>query len=95
MVDGGEILRDDLAALAAVGLLDHVLDARDGFLARQHAGDREEAGLQDGVDPAAEAGVARDLRGVDHEQAQLLVDDLLLHRARQTVPRLLGLVAGS
>ena len=78
MVDGGEVLRDDIAALAAVALLDHVLDALHGFIARQHAGDREEAGLQHRIDPAAKPGVARDLRSVDDEQPQALVDDFLL-----------------
>ena len=37
-------------ALLAVGLLDRLLDLRDRLLARQDAGEREEAGLHDGVD---------------------------------------------
>ena len=92
MVDRGEIARHDLAALAPVALLDHVLDALGGLFARQHAGNREEARLQHRIDAAAQAGVASDFRSVDDEQPQMLVDDLLLHRARQAVPRLLGLV---
>ena len=75
-------------ALAAVGLADRLLDVVDRRLARQHAGDREEAGLQDGVGAPAEPDVAGDLRGVDDEEAEPLVDDLLLHRARQAVPDL-------
>jgi hypothetical protein len=43
-------------ALAAVGLLDGVFDLLDGFLARQHAGQGEEAGLHDRVDARAHAG---------------------------------------
>ena len=52
VVDGLEVPAHHVAALAAVALLDRVLDARDRLLARQHAGDGEEAGLQDGVDRA-------------------------------------------
>ena len=48
-VDRGEVLGDHGLALAAVGLADRFLDVPDRRLARQHAGDREEAGLQDGV----------------------------------------------
>ena len=59
-------------------------------LARQHAGDGEEAGLQHGVGARPEPDLLGDLAGVDDEKAQLLVDDLLLHRARQMVPDLVG-----
>ena len=87
-----KFLRTTSLALVAVALLDRVLDAGDRLLARQHAGDREEAGLQHGVDAAAEPHLARDLGRVDDEEAQLLVDDLLLHRARQMVPDLVRAV---
>ena len=68
-VDRGEVLLDHRAALAAVGLLDGVLDRGDRLVARQHAGDGEEAGLQDGVDARAEAEVLRHLGRVDDEEA--------------------------
>ncbi len=55
-------------------------------LARQHAGNGEEAGLQDRVGAGAEADVTGDLGGVDDEEAEALVDDLGLHRAGQAVP---------
>ena len=45
-------------ALAAVGLFDRLLDAGDGLVLRQDAGDGEEAGLHHGVDAPAHAGVA-------------------------------------
>ena len=67
-----------------------MLDALDRRLARQDTGDREEAGLEHRVDQAAQAGLARDARGVDHEQPQPLVEDALLERARQPIPGLVG-----
>src|SRR3984885_4555545 len=90
VIDGGEVLRDDGIALLAVGLLDHVLDALHGFIARKHAGNREKAGLQDGVDLGAESGVSSNPRGVNDEQMETLVDDLLLHGAREMIPGLFG-----
>ncbi len=54
-VDSLEIALHDFGAALAVGLFDRVLDLRDGLCARQDAGDREEAGLHDRVDPAAHA----------------------------------------
>jgi hypothetical protein len=45
-------------ALFAIRLLDGLLDLGDGLIARQYAGDGEEAGLHDGVDARAHA-VAR------------------------------------
>ena len=89
-VHRSEILADHVVALRLVAGDDRLLDARDRLLARQHAGDREEARLQHGVDPSAQAGVARDLGGVDHVKAELPVQDLLLHRARQPVPYRFG-----
>ena len=87
-IHGGEVLAHDGLAALAVGLLDGVLDGGDGFVARQHAADGEEAGLHDGVDAAAHAGRLRHLDGVNHVELQLLLDDLLLRRARQVVPHL-------
>jgi hypothetical protein len=60
----------------------------DRLVARQQARDREEAGLQDGIGSRAKPGITRDLRGVDDVEAQMLVDDRLLYRARQTIPDL-------
>jgi len=60
----------------------------DCFVARQDARDGEEAGLHDRVDAPSHAGLARDLVGVDHEQTQPLIDELLLHLARQLIPDL-------
>ena len=76
-----EVLLHDAFAALAVGLLDGVLDGRDGFVARQHAADGEEAGLHDGVDALAHAGLLGHFVAVDDVELQLLLDDLLLHRA--------------
>ena len=78
-IHGGEVLLHHRFAALAVGLLDGVLDGGDRFLARQHAADGEEAGLHDGVDAPAHAGLARHRVAIDHVEPQLLVDDLLLH----------------
>jgi hypothetical protein len=75
-----------LDAARAVGLFDRLLDMRDRLVARQHAGDREEAGLHDGIDPPSHPRLARHLIGVDHGEAQPLLYDLLLDLARQVAP---------
>ena len=59
---------------------------------RQHAGDGEEAGLQHGVGAVRADRPPAPLGGVDDEEAQLLVDDPLLHGARQMIPDLVGAV---
>ena len=87
-VDGGLVALDHLGAAPAVGLRDRRLDPLDRLLARQHAGDGEEAGLQDDVGPAGEADLARDPAGVDRVHVDVLGEDLLLHRARERVPHL-------
>ena len=91
-VDRLEVALHDLRAALAVGLVDRVLDLRDRLLARQDAGDREEAGLHDRVDPAAHARLARHRGRVDRVEADALVDQLLLHLARQLLPDLVGRV---
>ena len=64
----------------------------DRRLARQHPGDREEAGLEDGVCAPSKTHLTGDLRGVDDEEAEALVDDLPLHRPRQLVEDHVGSV---
>ena len=57
----------------------------------EHPGDREEGGLQDRVRAPGEPGLAGDGVGVDREQPQPAVDDLLLHGSWQRVPHLVRL----
>ena len=87
-VDRGLVALDHLGAAPAVGLGDRRLDPLDRLLARHHAGDGEEAGLQDDVDPSGEADLAGDPAGVDHVQVDVLGEDLLLDRAGQRIPHL-------
>ena len=87
-VDGGEVLLQDRFASLAVRLANRLLDLLDRLLPRQHAGQGEEAGLHHRVDPAAHSRFAGHLVGVDDEELQLLVDDLLLDFLRQVVPDL-------
>ncbi len=75
-VDGGEVLGHNRFTTLAVGLLDGLLDLLDGFVARQHAADGEEAGLHDGVDARAHAGFAANLVAVDHIELDLLAQHL-------------------
>ena len=88
LIDRLEVLLHHLGTLALVGLLDGLLDLGDGLFRGQHTRDVEEAGLHDGVDTRPHAGLLGHLVGVDHVEAQLLVDDLLLHFLRQLVPHL-------
>ncbi len=92
LVHGGHVLLHDFLALAAVGLLDGVFDLLDGLLARQHAGEREEAGLHDGIDARAHAGGLGDADRVNHVELDLLLDQGLLGRPRELVPDLVHAV---
>ena len=89
-VDRRLVAPHDLPAAPAVGLADRRLDPLQRLVARQHPGDGEEAGLQDGVRPPGQPGLTGDGIGVDGEQPQPAVDDLLLHRRGQGVPHLVG-----
>ncbi len=70
----------------SVSFLDRFLDMRDGFVARQDAGNAEEAGLHDGVDASAHSDLLCQRISIDNEEANSLLDHLLLHLARQTIP---------
>ena len=85
-VDGGEVTLQQPLTLAAIGLLHRLLDAGDGLVPLQDAGDGEKGGLHDGVDAPPHAGATGDAVGVDDVQAQPLVDDLALHAPWQFVP---------
>jgi hypothetical protein len=87
-VDRRLVALDHLGAAAAVGLRDRLLDPGDGLVARQHAGDGEEAGLQHHIDPPGEPDVAGDPARIDRVHVDALGEDLLLDRPRQRIPDL-------
>ena len=87
LVHRRDVLLHDFLALAAVGLLDGVFDLLDGLLARQHAGQGEEAGLHDRVDARAHAGGLGDADRVNHVELDLLLDQGLPGRAGEAGPR--------
>ena len=79
-----------LGTTLAIGLVDRVFDLRDRLCARQRARDRKEARLHDGIDASAHARLACHDRGIDGVEADVLVDDLLLHLAGQPLPDPVG-----
>ena len=87
-VDRRPVLLDHLRAALSVRLLDRLFDLGDRLVARQHAGDREEAGLEDDVDATGQAHLARDPGGVDGVDLDVLGEDLLLDGPRQRIPDL-------
>ena len=86
VVHGLQIHLDDFVAFLAVGFFDGIFDRVNRLVLGQHAGERKEADLHDGVDASAHAAVARDFGGVDHEKFCLLGEQALLHRRRQLGP---------
>ena len=88
VVHGLQIHLHHLVALFAVGFLDGFLDGVNRLVLRQHAGQREETDLHDGIDAAAHAAVARDFGGVNDEELRLLGEQAFLHRRRQFRPDL-------
>ena len=82
------VLVDHAFAALAIGLLDGVFDLRDRFFTWQHTGYGKKAGLHDGVDAVAHAGLFSHIIGVDGVELQLLFYDGGLRFARQVVPDL-------
>ena len=87
-VDRAEVAVEHRLAGSGVVVLDRALDARDRLLGREEAGQGEEAHLHHRVDAAPEPGRARDAVAVDHVEAELLGDDLLLHLDGEPLPDL-------
>src|SRR3954453_21255410 len=85
-VHGFEVPLPGFGAALPVGLLDRLLDLVNRFLGWQHAGDSEIAGLHDRVDALSHAGRLRDADRIDGEEADLLLDHLLLHFTRKPFP---------
>ncbi len=89
-IHGEEVLADDFVAFASVGLLDGLLDLRDGVVLGQDAGNGEEAGLHDGVHARAHAGALGDVVAVNVIELDFLFDDFGLDFLGQLVPDLVG-----
>ncbi len=81
-----EVLIDHRIAPLAIRLANRFLDCLDRLLPREHAADREEAGLHDRVDSASHPRIASHRITVDHVELQVFVDDRLLHASWQVVP---------
>ena len=90
LVDRIKIPFEDGFTAVAIGLFNGLLDGRDRFNARQDTADGEEAGLHDGVDAAAHAGITGYGVGVDDENPQAFLDDLLLEFPGQVIPHFGG-----
>ena len=90
LVDRVVVHLHDLLAPLAVGLVDGLLDGGDGLFRRDDVREVEEAGLHDGVDAPAHAGLLGHLVGVDGVDLEAQLDDPLLGLVGQPVPDLLG-----
>ena len=80
----------DILALLAVGLVDGFLHIGHGLVVGDDARDLEEGALEDGVGASAQTDFAGDLRGVDQIEADVLVDDGLLHEVGDAGEGLFG-----
>jgi hypothetical protein len=89
-VDRGKVLLDDRFSLLRVRFFRRALDRLDGLVARHHARQREEAGLQDRVHAGAQAEARRHAGRIDDVELEFLFDDLLLHVPRDLVPDVVG-----
>ena len=86
MVHRSKVLLDDCFAAFAIRFLDGLLDLVNGFVAWQDAGDGKEAGLHDGVDTAAHAGLFGYIVGIDGVEFELLLNDVFLDFLGQLIP---------
>ena len=70
--------------------MDILLDEVDCFLLGKDCGNLEECSLHDCIDPCSESCLLSDLKSVDVVEADVLVDDLLLHLSCEVVEYLVG-----
>ena len=80
---------DDVLAFLQVGLRGRVLHVADGLFLRQHAGQREEGRLQDGVRALAHANLLGQIDGVDQVQLDVVGSDVALGLGVQMMLELL------
>src|SRR6202140_2587041 len=90
LVDRVKIPFEDGFTAVAISLFNSLLDGRDRVGGRQDAANGEEAGLHDGVDAAAHAGLAGYGVGINDENTQMFLDDLLLEFPGQVIPHFGG-----
>ena len=93
-VDTGPVHVDDVLALLDEALVNGLLDEGDRLGLRQNAGDLEETGLHDRVDPVAEPDLLSDLERVDVVDLDLFPDDRPLHVFGQVLEDLVCLPVG-
>ncbi|MNF65088.1 hypothetical protein D3C84_468390 [compost metagenome] len=89
-----EVARHHLGPLAGITLLDALLDQRDRFVPRQHPGQREEAGLHDGVDAIAHAVLLGHPIPVDAVELDIEGADTGAQPLGQLTPHLVSLIGG-
>ena len=84
VLDGGVVhVHHGLTLLLIIGLIDGVLHLGNGLLQRDHIGQLEEGGLQNGVGAAAQTQLTGDLDGVDGVELRLLLCQSALHGGGQ------------
>ncbi|KAF5048362.1 hypothetical protein DSECCO2_450910 [anaerobic digester metagenome] len=89
-VDCSPVLLDDILALLEEGLLDILLDQVNGLSLGKNLTDLEEGSLHNGIDAASKPGLLGNLESVDVVEADLLLDDLLLHLTGQVLKYFVG-----
>ncbi len=89
LVYGVDVLLDDVFSLPAIGLADGLFDFFNRSFLGKDPCQSEEAGLHDGVDPAAHSGLTGHTGRVDDKEAGLLLNEFFLDRARQVIPDLI------
>mmetsp|Transcript_36539 Transcript_36539/g.79097 ORF Transcript_36539/g.79097 Transcript_36539/m.79097 type:complete len:607 (-) Transcript_36539:643-2463(-) len=82
-VDAVDVHLHDLVALLAIHFLDASLEQVESLLEGHHTTELEEDALHDHVDALAQAGLDRNLGGVDDEELCFLLGEQGLHRCRQ------------
>ena len=91
VLDGGNVhVHHGLTLLLIIGLIDGVLHLGHRLLQRDHIGQLEEGGLQNGVGAAAQTQLTGDLDGVDGVEPGFLLRQGALHGSGQVLLQTLG-----
>ena len=89
-INRGKVFLNDGIAFFGIGFLNRVLNLLNSFVFRQNVGNREEAGLHDGVDALAHTGFASNLYRIDGVELKLFGNDFFLNLNRQVIPYFVG-----